>query len=676
MTPVQYIKGVGEKRAALLKKLGIESIYDLVHFYPRAYIDFTSLTPICKLISDTVGCFSAVVGYDPAEHQIRKGMTVYKTLVTDGEAGVYITVFNNRFLAEKMKQGEEYVFYGKVTANRGRLEMTNPVIEPFTEEMTMMPVYPLTAGITSNILTKIINNALPIYMEKKERDFLPDKVRQEHSLCHESFALKNIHFPKSKKEYEIARRRLIFEELFILQAGMKMLRKRNRKKTSGKIEKDCSGEFISSLPFTLTGAQQRVIREAVSDMKKDIPMNRLVQGDVGSGKTAVACCLTYVAAKNGLQSAFMAPTEILARQHFETVKKLTESTGIKVDLLVGSLTPKKKKEVKERLASGETDIIIGTHALLTEDTVFSCLGLIVTDEQHRFGVNQRGSLSHKGSSPHTLVMSATPIPRTLSLIIYGDLDLSVIDELPGGRQKISTYRVDTSYRQRLYAFIKKHMDMGLQAYIVCPAVEEGDSELTAATEYAEMLKTDIFKDYSVGLLHGKMKAKEKERVMESFSKGETGLLVATTVIEVGVDVPNAVIMVIENAERFGLSQLHQLRGRVGRGSEKSYCVLVSDAENETAGARLDIMCRTADGFKIADKDLELRGPGDFFGSRQHGLPDLKIADLTENMDIVRESRQACENLFRDDPSLSKEENKGVRQGISRLFASQKYITFN
>ena len=504
MTPVQYIKGVGEKRAALLKKLGIESIYDLVHFYPRAYIDFTSLTPICKLISDTVGCFSAVVGYDPAEHQIRKGMTVYKTLVTDGEAGVYITVFNNRFLAEKMKQGEEYVFYGKVTANRGRLEMTNPVIEPFTEEMTMMPVYPLTAGITSNILTKIINNALPIYMEKKERDFLPDKVRQEHSLCHESFALKNIHFPKSKKEYEIARRRLIFEELFILQAGMKMLRKRNRKKTSGKIEKDCSGEFISSLPFTLTGAQQRVIREAVSDMKKDIPMNRLVQGDVGSGKTAVACCLTYVAAKNGLQSAFMAPTEILARQHFETVKKLTESTGIKVDLLVGSLTPKKKKEVKERLASGETDIIIGTHALLTEDTVFSCLGLIVTDEQHRFGVNQRGSLSHKGSSPHTLVMSATPIPRTLSLIIYGDLDLSVIDELPGGRQKISTYRVDTSYRQRLYAFIKKHMDMGLQAYIVCPAVEEGDSELTAATEYAEMLKTDIFKDYSVGLLHGKM----------------------------------------------------------------------------------------------------------------------------------------------------------------------------
>ncbi len=676
MTPVQYIKGVGEKRAALLKKLGIETLYDLVHFYPRTYIDFTALTPICKLVPDSIGCFSAVVGYDPVEHQIRKGMTLYKTLVTDGEAGVHITVFNNRFLAEKMKQGEEFVFYGKVTVSRGSLEMTNPIIEPYSEGMSMMPVYPLTAGLTSNILTKIMNNALPLYMEKKERDYLPDKVRQAHTLCHESFALKNIHFPKSRKEYEIARRRLIFEELFILQAGMKMLRKRSRKQTSGIIENDYSKEFISALPFTLTGAQQRVIDEAVKDMQRDVPMNRLVQGDVGSGKTVIACCLTFVAAKNGLQSAFMAPTEILARQHFETVKKLTEGTGVTVDLLVGSLSPKKKKEVKAKLAEGKTDIIVGTHALITGDTVFSRLGLIVTDEQHRFGVAQRGSLSEKGHSPHTLVMSATPIPRTLSLIIYGDLDLSVIDELPKGRQKISTYCVDTTYRQRLYAFIKKHLDMGLQAYIVCPAVEESDSELTAATEYAEMLKNDVFRDYKVGLLHGKMKSSEKEKVMESFSKGETGLLVATTVIEVGVDVPNSVIMVIENAERFGLSQLHQLRGRVGRGREKSYCVLVSDAENESAKARLDIMCRTTDGFKIADKDLELRGPGDFFGSRQHGLPDLKIADLTENMDIVRESRQACEELFRDDPSLSKEENRGVRQGIARLFASQKYIAFN
>ena len=411
-------------------------------------------------------------------------------------------------------------------------------------------------------------------------------------------------------------------------------------------------------------------------MQKDTPMNRLVQGDVGSGKTVIACCLTYVAAKNGLQSAFMAPTEILARQHYETVKKLTDDTGINVDLLVGSLTAKKKREVKERLEKGETHIIVGTHALLTEDTRFSRLGLIVTDEQHRFGVSQRGSLSSKGNAPHTLVMSATPIPRTLSLIIYGDLDLSIIDEFPKGRQKISTYCVDTSYHNRLYAFIKKHLDMGLQAYIVCPAVEEGDGELIAATEYAEKLKNEVFADYTVGLLHGKMKAAEKEKVMESFSRGETGLLVATTVIEVGVDVPNSVIMVIENAERFGLSQLHQLRGRVGRGTEKSYCVLVSDAENEAAKARLDIMCRTSDGFRIADKDLELRGPGDFFGSRQHGLPDLKIADLTENMDIVRQSRQATENLFRDDPQLSKPENQGVRQGIERLFASDKYITFN
>ncbi len=676
MTPVQYIKGVGEKRAALLKKLGIKSLYDLVHFYPRAYLDFTSLTPICKLIPDSIGCFSAIVGYDPVEHQIKKGMTVYKTLVTDGEAGVHITIFNNRFLAEKLHQGEEYVFYGKVTANRGSLEMTNPTVEPYSEGMSMMPVYPLTAGITSNILTKIMTNALPLYMENKETDCLPDKVRQDYSLCHESFALKNIHFPKSKKEYEIARRRLIFEELFILQSGMRLLRKKSKKKTSGTITDDCSGEFISSLPFTLTGAQQRVIAEAVSDMKKDTPMNRLVQGDVGSGKTVIACALMYVAAKNGLQSAFMAPTEILAVQHYETVRRLTEGTDITVDLLVGSLTPKKKREAKERLAQGKTDIIIGTHAIITEDTAFSRLGLIVTDEQHRFGVSQRGALSAKGSCPHTLVMSATPIPRTLSLIIYGDLDLSIIDELPKGRQKISTYCVDTSYRQRLYAFIKKHLDMGFQAYIVCPAVEEGEGDLTAATEYAEMLRNEVFRDYKVGLLHGKMKSAEKEKVMASFSKGETGLLVATTVIEVGVDVPNSVIMVIENAERFGLSQLHQLRGRVGRGTEKSYCVLVSDAINDSAKARLDIMCKTSDGFRIADKDLELRGPGDFFGSRQHGLPDLKIADLTENMDIVRESRQACESIFREDPELRSPLNSGIKQGIERLFASDKFITFN
>lgn len=676
MIPLKYIKGVGEKRAALLKKLGIENLYDLVHFYPRTYIDLTSLTPISRLVPDSTGCFSAVVGYKPKEHLIRKGMTLYKTFVTDGNAGVHITIFNSKYLAEKLTEGEEYIFYGKVTANKGSLEMTNPMIEPVDRETAMMPVYPLTAGITSKVLSKIIENALNIYIEKKEYDCIPDRIRQEFSLCHESFALKNIHFPKSAKELEIAKHRLIFEELFVLQAGMKMLRGRNTHKTSVKIEKDFSQEFISALPFTLTGAQRRVIEEAVTDMKRDIPMNRLVQGDVGSGKTVIACTLSFNASENGFQTAFMAPTEILARQHFETVKKLTEGTGITADLLVGSLTQKKKKEVKERLLKGETQIIIGTHALVTEDTQFKNLGLVITDEQHRFGVNQRGMLSSKGNHPHTLVMSATPIPRTLSLIIYGDLDLSIIDELPKGRQKISTYAVDSSYHERLYAFIKKHLDKGLQAYIVCPTVEEGDGELTAATEYAGELKNKVFRNYSVGLLHGKMKPKDKEKVMESFSKGEIGLLVATTVIEVGVDVPNAVLMIIENAERFGLSQLHQLRGRVGRGTEKSYCVLVSDAEGENAKARLDIMCKTADGFKIADKDLELRGPGDFFGSRQHGLPELKIADFTGNMDTVRESRIACEKIFLDDPRLEKHENTGIKKGIERLFSSNEFLSFN
>lgn len=676
MTPIKYIKGVGEKRALLLKKMGIETLYDIVHFYPRTYLDFTNLTPISQLTPDNIGCFSAIVGYTPKEYKIRKGMTIYKTTVTDGTAGVHITIFNSKFLADKLKVGEEYIFYGKVTASKGSLEMTNPIVEELTDSQTMAPVYPLTAGITSKILSKIVTNALDLYIEGKGCDYIPDSIRREFSLCHESFALKNIHFPKSEKELEIARRRLIFEELLILRAGMKILRSKNTHHTSVKIKDDCSEDFISSLPFILTSAQKRVIGEAVNDLKRNIPMNRLVQGDVGSGKTVIACALSFVMAKNGFQTAFMAPTEILARQHYETVCKLTENTGITVDLLTGSLTAKKKREVKERLLKGETQIIVGTHALVTEDTLFSNLGLVITDEQHRFGVNQRGILSSKGNHPHTLVMSATPIPRTLSLIIYGDLDLSIIDELPKGRQKISTYCVDSSYHERLYAFIKKHIDSSLQAYIVCPAVEEAEGDILAATEYAEELKNNVFKDYSVGLLHGKMKASEKEKVMTAFSKGEIDLLVSTTVIEVGVDVPNAVIMIIENAERFGLSQLHQLRGRVGRGKEKSYCVLVSDAENETAKARLDIMCKTADGFKIADKDLELRGPGDFFGSRQHGLPELKIADLTANMDIVRQTGIACEKIFGDDPLLEKHENSGLKRGIEQLFSSDKYLSFN
>ncbi len=676
-TPVKYVKGVGEKRSVLLSKLGISTVSDLVHFYPRTYLDFTSPTPIIELAPDTVCCFSAVVGYTPVKNEIRKNMTVYKTMVTDGVGGVNITIFNNSYLAESLETGKEYIFYGKVTVNRSSFEMTNPLIESADSEQSMLPVYPQTASLNSRAIGKIIQNALKIYDEKGSPDTIPDKIRQTFRLCHKQFALKAIHNPSCQKDLEIARRRLIFEELLTLQLGMRKLKSRDRGQTELKIKNDFRQEFLSRLPFELTRAQKKALDDCINDMKQSIPMNRLVQGDVGSGKTAVAACLLYIAAKNGIQGAFMAPTEILAVQHYESLTKLMAGSDVRINLLTGSVTAKNKRLIKEQIKNGETDIVIGTHALLSEDVEFRSLGLVVTDEQHRFGVSQRGTLAFKGNSPHTLVMSATPIPRTLSLIIYGDLDLTVIDELPKGRQKISTYAVDSSYRRRIYNFIKKHLDMGLQSYIVCPLVEESDTaELTAATDYARKLQEKEFQGYRVGLLHGKMKPKEKEKVMADFAKGEIQLLVSTTVIEVGVDVPNSVIMVIENAERFGLSQLHQLRGRVGRGKNKSYCVLISDAEGENAKSRLEIMCRTNDGFVIADKDLELRGPGDFFGSRQHGLPELKIADFAQNMDIVRESRAACDIILKDDPDLTKNENKALLEAVKKLFGKDKNISLN
>lgn len=675
-TPLKYIKGVGEKRALLLNKLDIHSIGDLVHYFPRTYIDFSNPVPIPKLVPDTVACFKAFVGYTPIKNEIRRGMTIYKTLLIDGEYSVHLSIFNNSYLAESLIEGEEYYFFGKILINKGMLEITNPIIEKADSECIMQPVYPLTAGLTNKLLSKIIANGLSLYEGTATEDIIPDYIRRKYSLCHEQFALKTIHNPKNSYDVEISRHRLIFEELLILQLGMKLMKSRSRGKTAFSIEKDFSQEFSDRLPFQLTGAQKRAIDSCIKDISGNIPMNRLIQGDVGSGKTVVAASVIYTAVKNGIQCAFMAPTDILARQHFSTLSMLFENSEIKAELLTGSLSAKKKKEIKERLKSGEAHVVIGTHALLTDDTEFSRLGLVITDEQHRFGVRQRGTLGNKGVNPHTLVMSATPIPRTISLILYGDLDLTVIDELPKGRQKISTYAVDTSYRNRIYAFIKKHLDAGLRAYIVCPLVEENDGELAAAKQYAEKLQKEHFSEYNVGLLHGKMKPKEKEKVMTDFAEGKINLLVATTVIEVGVDVPESVIMVIENAERFGLSQLHQLRGRVGRGKDKSYCILISDAVGESTRSRLDIMCKTSDGFRIADKDLELRGPGDFFGSRQSGIPKMKIADLTENMDTVRQSKEAGEEILRRDPRLSLPENKRLRQAVINLFNSEKGLTLN
>lgn len=662
---VQYVKGVGEKRAALFSKLDVRTLFDLVHLFPRSYLDFSSPCAIKELKSGETACVKATVGCRVSKAQIRQGMTVFKTVLTDGEDVLHLTIFNNRFLAERLEEGKEFLFLGKVTYNRGDFEMTNPMIEQPNSPVLLRPVYPLTAALSNKTVENAVKNALALYYKEERPDPLPDSVRRRFNLCHEQFALRNIHFPSCFKDAEIARKRLIFEELLVLQTGMLALRKKNKEKTDIIIN-NRTEEFIDSLPFTLTGAQKRAVSDCVKDMKSGVPMNRLLQGDVGSGKTVVAAALMYSAAKSGFQSALMAPTEVLAVQHFKTLSKMLPG-DIRLSLLTGSSSAKEKREAKEKLAKGETDIIIGTHAILTNDTVFSSLGLVITDEQHRFGVRQRGSLSQKGKSVHVLVMSATPIPRTLSLIIYGDLDISVIDELPAGRRKIKTYFVDSSYRERIYAFIRKHLDAGLQAYIVCPLVEENESELVSAAKYAESLSKKEFSSYRVGLLHGKMKPKEKNKVMKSFESGETQLLVSTTVIEVGIDVPNAAIMVIENAERFGLSTLHQLRGRVGRGSAQSSCILISDAEGETAKKRLQIMCKTTDGFKIADEDLRLRGPGDFFGSRQHGLPELRIAGMLDDMVTLNQTKQAAQMIFDSDPLFENAEHKYLKDSIDRLF---------
>lgn len=665
-TPAQYIKGVGEKRAKLLEKLGIHNLYELVHFYPRTYLDFSCTNQISELIADTTACVRAIVGYPAQGDMIRKGLTIFRTVVTDESGILHITIFNNKYAAKALETGKEYFFLGKVTQIHGNLEMTNPIIEPFDESVNMRPVYHQTAGLRTNTIENIMKNAVTAYRDCDNVDPIPDFIRSEYKLCHEQYALNSIHFPKCEKDIQIARQRLIFEELLVLQAGMLKLRKRNREQTQNLIKQDYTGEFINTLPFELTNAQLRAITDCVADIKKNEPMNRLVQGDVGSGKTVVAASLIYSAVKNGFQCAFMAPTEILAAQHFKTLSKMMPN-NIRIALLTGSMTSKSKKETKADLSNGKIDVLIGTHAIITDDVHFASLGLVVTDEQHRFGVRQRCALSEKGKNPHVLVMSATPIPRTLSLIIYGDLDVSIIDEMPKGRQKISTYAVDSSYRKRVYNFVKKHLDRNLQAYIVCPLVEESESELTAATQYANQLAEKEFSQYKVGLLHGKMKPKDKKQVMQDFANGKIQLLVSTTVIEVGIDVPNAVLMVIENADRFGLSQLHQLRGRVGRGNEKSSCVLISDAKGEIAAKRLDIMCKTNNGFLIADEDLKIRGPGDFFGSRQSGLPELKIANLVEDMVTLRHTQAAAKKIFADDPELKKHTNSGLADAINRLF---------
>lgn len=670
-TNIQFVKGVGSKRAELFKKLGVQTVSELVHLYPRQYRDLTNLKKIGECFIDEVCSVQAVVDYTPVGIRVKNGKMLYKTEATDGECVLHLTFFNNRYIPSLLKGGEEYIFTGKLTVNNGCFEMLSPQIDPVSNAGKMMPIYPQTAGLTTRMIETVMQNALTVY--SPDYDIIPQSVREKYKLCTLGYAMHNIHFPQSADDVATAKRRLMFEELLILQLGMAKLKNHERGHTDSVIHKDYTEEYLSLLPFTPTMAQSHAISDCIRDMGLHEPMNRLLQGDVGSGKTCVAAAIIYSAAKNSMQSALMAPTSILATQHYNSLLKLFEGTGIRVALLLGSTKIKEKREIKQKLSNGEIDLIIGTHAVIQDNVEFKNLGLVITDEQHRFGVTQRMSLSSKGENPHTLVMSATPIPRTLALIIYGDLDLSVLDELPPGRQKISTYVVDSSYHERVYNFIKKHLDRGLQAYIVCPLVEESDViDLTSAVEYSEKLSTTVFKGYTSGLLHGRMKQKDKDSVMADFVSGKTQLLISTTVIEVGVDVPNAAVMVIEDADRFGLSQLHQLRGRIGRGTEKSTCVLISDAKGETAKKRLEVMRKSNDGFVIADEDLRLRGPGDFFGEKQHGLPMMRIADMLDDMVLCNQSREAAETIIKNDPLLKSKENLPLNREIQALF-KDKYI---
>ena len=664
-TDIRFLKGVGEKRAELLRKKGIDTVGALLRFYPRAYLDWQNITPISECHEGENVCVRAEITSPVKTANIRRGMTLYKFSAADDSGVIEVTLFNRKYLAENLREGRSYLFYGKLGYGITLRQMSSPEIMP-AEYMGIEPVYAATEGLSSKTIEKIMKNAL-VYTDSMQ-DAIPDGIRQKNGLCDFKTALKSIHFPLERQALESAKRRLVFEELFVLQTGLLFLKRRRRALAGCTVKENLLDEFKKTLSFKLTGAQERVINECLSDMMSPRPMNRLIQGDVGSGKTAVAAALMYISAGNGFQSALMAPTELLAEQHFKTLCKITENSGIKCALLTGSLTKKQKDEVKAGLKSGEIKAAVGTHALLTDDVEFESLGLVVTDEQHRFGVGQRGRLSSKGNNPHTLVMSATPIPRTLGLIIYGDLDISIIDEYPAGRQKIATYCVDSSYNARVYNYIKKFIAEGRQAYIVCPLVDENEAlGIKSASEYYEELSENQFKNYTVGLLHGKMKPKDKESVMRRFAAGEIQLLISTTVIEVGIDVPNAALMVIENAERFGLSQLHQLRGRIGRGEYSSACILISDVKSGDTKRRLDVIKNNTDGFKIADEDLKLRGPGDFLGSRQHGLPDMKIADIFADRETLHSAGKEAEELLRRDPMLHDAENAGLRSEITELF---------
>lgn len=675
---IQFVKGIGPKKVKLFEKLHISTLQDALETYPRDYEDRTQITRIADIADEDRYAVRAILGTEPKVSRIRKGMTLVKCTIFDESGSLGVTWFNQPYITAQLRVGQEYLFYGRVQGFGRARQMISPQAEKVAENDQnpgrIVPVYPLTAGLTQRDMARVTEAALDA-VPGDWPDPLPEVLRVKYRLPDAADALAAIHRPKNREDVNEARRRMVFEELFLLCCGLQQLRERRRADSGILFRGDRLEEFFAALPFAPTGAQRRAIMEIAADCASGRPMNRLVQGDVGSGKTVVAAALCALAAQNGWQAAFMAPTEILAAQHAETLSPMLGKLGLTCTLLTGSMTAAQKRAALAAIESGAANVVVGTHALIQQSVVFHRLGAVIADEQHRFGVAQRAALSAKGEMPHVLVMSATPIPRTLALIMYGDLDVSILDETPPGRSPVETYAVGENMRRRITAFIEKQLAAGGQVYVVCPLVEdgEGDSRLKSAEQHAKDLQAQL-PHRRVAVLHGRMKSAEKDAVMRDFAAQKYDILVATTVIEVGVDVPNANLMVVEDADRFGLSQLHQLRGRVGRGTRQSYCVFFGADKGQVARERLRILCKTGDGFEVARADLAQRGPGDFFGQRQHGLPALHVADLAADLALMQNAREEAEALLAADPTLAG--YPILLDRVQRMFAEQNDEAFN
>ncbi|MDO5014668.1 MAG: ATP-dependent DNA helicase RecG [Clostridia bacterium] len=665
---IRYIKGIGQTRADKFQKLGIESVGDLLSFFPKRYEDLSQSVSFLTAPKDEKVAIVATVRGNVESYRTKNNLRIFSCLVSDeNDTFAKITIFNNVFDAKKLTVGKKFIFYGKVQRDSYGLNMPSPEILEISN-LKIRPVYRQTAGLNSKFISACISNAILKYGEDIA-DSLPSKIKSDYKLIEKKDAIEQVHFPTSFDLLEKAKNRLIYEELFIFSLGILKLKSAKKQKSDTVIKDDYSKDFDKLIPFEPTSYQKTALQEIIKDFVSPYPMRRLLQGDVGSGKTYVAAAAAYTAIRNQYQVAFMAPTEILANQHFETLSNYFKNKKIKISLLTSSTTKKARNEILENLKSGEINLVVGTHSLLSTDVEFSNLGFVVTDEQHRFGVLQRKALENKGRQVNVLVMSATPIPRTLALSVYADLDISIMKGRPSNRKKIKTYRIDSSIRKRCFDFIKKQIDSGRQAYIVCSLIEENEemSQLVSAEDYYKKIKNSAFKNYRVALIHGQMKSKEKEQIMQEFKQGNIDVLVSTTVIEVGIDVPNATVMLIENAERFGLSALHQLRGRIGRGKEQSYCILLSDSKSQKTNERLQVLVKTDDGFKISEADLKLRGPGDFFGSKQHGLPEFKLADMLNDISVFNRAMSDAKKILDKDFDLSEKEQIDLEYELEKMF---------